>query len=223
MFCTKCGLSLPEDAVFCTKCGKAVNGPTPQMQTAEPQNQYPLQSSLPVAKKTKKKALVIIGILAAVVVAVIAAVVIITGTSNSAIPTWEGYASFEDFARAAEINDILSVGPLNEQSFYAMMGGAFVGSILEPLINAFIADMEYGTGVKVTAEIDFVNGSKLSEKYYVPPELRQNYNYLVKRTGIGGSKTYLALRFDGEKVFGVYIPYSGWIVMVYEEGALIKF
>ena len=222
MFCTKCGENITEGSQFCSSCGKAVNGQTPRIQTTEPQNQNSVlpQVSLPAVKKTKKKTLVIITV-AAVVVVVIVLVAIIANTTT--MPAWEGYVSFEDFSRAVEINDILSVGELDEKGFYAMMGGAFMGSILEPLINAFIADMEYGTGVKVTAEIDLVNSSKLSEKYYVPPELRQNYNYLVRRTGIGGSKTYLALHFDSKKVFDVFIPYSGWIVMVYEEGALIKF
>jgi hypothetical protein len=139
------------------------------------------------------------------------------------MPPWEAYVSFEDFARAAEINDILSVGALNEKGFYALMGGAFVGHFLEPIISPLIASLGFGSGISVTADFDFVNGPKLGSKYNVPPELRQNYNYLVRRTGIEGSKTYLALRFDGERVFGVFIPYSGWIVMVYEEGALVKF
>ena len=223
MFCTNCGSSIPEGAAFCSSCGQAVNGQTPETRTAETQNQYPGQSLPPDAKKIKKKAPVIIAIAAAVVTVVIVTVVIITNIRTSAMPPWEGYVSFEDFARAAEINDILSVGELNEKGFYALMGSAFTGHLLEPVINPLIASLGLDTGISVTADFDLVNGPKLSNKYRVPPELRQNFNYLIRRTGIEGSKTYLALRFDGERVFGVFIPYSGWIVMVYEEGALIKF
>jgi hypothetical protein len=188
--------------------------------TINPQPQYLPQSSSPAAKKTKSKKPVIIAI-AAVVAVIILAVVIISGIRASNIPAWEGYVSFEDFARAAEINDILSVGELNEKGFYALMGGAFAGSILGPFISGFMG--AYGIHVTVTAKIDLVKSAELGEKYNVPPELWQNCDYLVRRTGKRGSKTYLALRFDGERVFGVFIPYSGWIVMVYEEGMLIKY
>jgi len=224
MFCKNCGSSIPEGGAFCTSCGQAVNGQTPQTQTAEPQNQYGAlqQESSPAAKKTRKKAPIIIAIAAAVAVVIVAVVIIINIRADN-MPLWEGYVSFEDFARAAEINDILSVGALNEKGFYALMGSAFVGHFLEPIINPLIASLGYGMGVTVTADFDLVNSPKLGKKYRVPLELRQNYNYLVRRTGIEGSKTYLALRFDGERVFGVSIPYSGWIVMVYEEGALIKY
>jgi len=154
-------------------------------------------------------------------VTVIIVVVIITSIRTSNMPSWEGYVSFEDFARAAEINDILSVGALTEQNFYALMGGAFAGSILGPFISGFMG--AFGIDVKVTAKIDLVSSAKLSEKYNVPPVLLQNYNYLVRRTGIRGSKTYLALHFDSKRVFNVSFFYSGWVVMVYEEGAFIKY
>jgi len=192
----------------------------PQQQTYPPQTQYLPQSSSPAAKKTKSKKTVII-VIAAVVAVVILAVVIIANIRYSNMPLWEGYEAFEDFARAAEINDILSVGALNEQGFYALMGGALAGSILGPFISGFMGT--FGIDVTVTAKIDLANSAKLSKKYHVPPELRQNYNYLVRRTGIEGSKTYLALRFDSKRVFDVSFPYTGWIVMVYKEGALIEY
>ena len=201
---------------------KPVQQPYPPQPQYSPQPQYPPQGTSPAVKKTKSKKPVII-VIVAVVATVIAAVVIISNIRASNMPRWEAYESFEDFARAAEIDDILSMGPLNEKGFYALMGGALVGTILEPFINMFIASMGYGTGVKVTAKIELVNASKLSKKYYVPSELRQNYNYLVKRTGIEGSKTYLALRFDSKRIFDIPFPFTGWIVMVYEEGALIKY
>jgi len=184
-----------------------------------PQPQFPPQQANP-SKKTKRKVLIII---AAAVAAVIVAVVIITNIRTNNISPWEGYVSFEDFARAAQINDILSGVSLNEQGFYALMGGAFVGSIFEPFINLYIASTGLSTRVELTAEIDLVDDSKLSNKYIVPLELQQNYNYLVRRTGNKGSKTCLALHFDGKRIFGFYIPYSDWIVMEYEEGAFIKY
>jgi len=208
MFCTNCGSNISEGAAFCTSCGQATNGAPPQ-------------SSPPPAKKTKKKALVVLGILAAVVVAVIATVVIIDYIRAMNMPLWEGYSSFEDFAGAAELNDNLPVVNLSEKGFYALMGSAFAGHLLEPIINVLFAPM--GINITVTADFDLIDGPKLSTKYRVPPELRKNYNYLVRRTGIEGSKTYLAIHFDSEKVFGVSIPFSKWIVMVYEEGALIKY
>jgi hypothetical protein len=198
--------------------------PQPPQYPSQPQYPSPPQphpqSSSPAVKKTKSKKPVIIAA-AAVVTVVILAVVIIANIKSSNMPLWEGYESFEDFARAAEINNILPVGPLDEKGFYVLMGGAFVGhALLEPIIKVLFAGI--GIDVTITADFDLINSAKLSKKYHVPPELRQNYNYLVRRIGIEGSKTYLALRFDSERVFGVFIPYSGWIVMVYEEGAFIK-
>jgi len=227
VFCTKCGAQLKEGLQFCTMCGMPVGAvatapaETPRIQRAESQNQYgaPPQSSSPAIKKRKSKAPVIIAVAAAAVVIV---VVVIIAVNMNRLPPWEGYVYFEDFARAAEINDILPVGgPLTEKGFYGLMGSAFAGSLLEPFINTIFAGM--GFHVTVTAKIDLVNGSELSETYNVPAELRQNYNYLVRRSGTRGTKTYLALRFDGKKVFGISIPYTGWIVLVYEEGAFIKF
>jgi len=188
--------------------------------TINPQPQCLPRGSSPAAKKTKKKAKVII-VIAAAAAAVILAIVIIANIRASNIPPWEGYGSFEDFARAAAINDILSAGELNEKGFYALMGGAFAGSILGPFISGFMGS--YGIHVTVTAKIDLVKSAELSDKYNVPPELPQNCNYLVRRSGRRGSKTYLALRFDSKKVFNVSFPYSDWIVMVYEEGAFIKY
>jgi hypothetical protein len=211
VFCTNCGSRIPADAVFCTNCGQTVNAPTPQ-------NQYSAlpQSPSPFAKKTKRKTPIIIAAAAVVVI-----VVVVIYYNTRPVTPWEGYVSFEDFAGAAEINDILSIGALNEQGFYALMGGAFAGSILGPFITGFMG--AFGIDVTVTAKIDLVSSAKLSEKYKVPHELLQNYNYLVRRTGIRGSKTYLALRFDSKRVFDVSFPYSDWVVMVYEEGAFIKF
>lgn len=206
MFCTSCGNQIENNSDFCTNCGTKIGS----TQSARPVQNIAANAS----KKHGIKAPIII--VSAIAVIVVIAVILIN--IHDDLPPWEGYSSYESFAEAADLDEILGVGfQLDEDYFYGLLAGAFVGSILEPFISSFL-----GIDIKINAEVDMVTGSKLTEKYKVPAELRRNCDYLVRRSGIMGSPTFLAVNFDSEK-FGIPVRIRQWIVIKYKEGSLIEY
>jgi hypothetical protein len=111
--------------------------------------------------------------------------------SNISLPIWQGYETFESFSKAADMDELWGY-PLDEEDFGMIMALAFLGNMF--------------SGADNNINFDMVSGPKLTERYGVSEALRKNYDYLVKRSGIKGTTTYIA-----------YFSGSTWMVLYHKE------
>jgi hypothetical protein len=145
----------------------------PATAPAQYQNRAYRQPSAPygtaqTATARKKKRAGIFVLAAALILVII--VVSLTYLRSGEAPylnAWKGYADFESFRRASNLDEFFGE-PITEEGFLGLMGLAALGSL-------FDEDIEF----------DIVSGKKLTTKYGVPATLRKDCQYLVK-DGING-------------------------------------
>jgi hypothetical protein len=152
----------------------------PQYRQAQPAYSAPVYQQTPfsgdnsAAPKSKKKAA------AAAVVLIVIAALAYWGASSGKFGVangWRGFQDFDSFSRAADMDEFLGE-KITEDEFMLIMtlGGLFTD----------------------TMTMDIVSADKLTQRYEVPPSLRDAYKYLVRRSQTSGSTVYLAYT-DGSR------------------------